>query len=163
MVTIQNFDRAEQDFIKKFVLDIQNNEFHLGLTEEDQPELKDIAGYFKNGGFWTAKIEGKIIGTIGLQYLDNDNSALKKMFVNKAYRGRELGIAQMLFDTLMEFAKVKNFKTIWLDTPAVATASHKFYERNGFIPSEKSQLPDKYTFPDRDFRIYKLNIRTNFL
>jgi len=156
MITIQRFKAAEQEEIKEFVLNIQNNEFHLGLTEDDQMDLRNIADYFLDGGFWTAKIDGKIVGTIGLQYLNDDNAALKKMFVNKDFRGKELGIAQMLFDTLLDFAKDKNLKNIWLDTPSVANASHRFYERNGFVLSKKANLPDEYSFPDRNSKVYKL-------
>ena len=80
------------------------------------------------------------------------------MFVEKDFRGQEFGTAQLLFDTLLEFAVFLKFKTIWLDTPAVAKASHKFYERNGFQLADKSNLPEGYVFLDNDSNVYNLQL-----
>jgi N-acetylglutamate synthase-like GNAT family acetyltransferase len=158
VIEIKAFDKSYQSIIREFVLNIQNIEFDLGFGEYEQPDLIDTEKFYQGGGFWTAKIEGNIVGTIGLQILDTQNAVLRKMFVKKELRGRELNIAQLLFDTLFEFAKKKSISTIWLDTPAVATASHKFYERNGFVQTDKQTLPEGYVFPDKDSKIYKLTV-----
>jgi N-acetylglutamate synthase-like GNAT family acetyltransferase len=158
MVEISEFDIEDQSRIRAFVLNIQNNEFNLDFNENEQPDLIDTATFYKNGCFWTAKIESEIVGTIGIQQLDNENSVLRKMFVKKEFRGREYKIAHLLFDKLLEFAKKTHIQTIWLDTPSVATASHKFYERNGFIQTDKLNLPINYIFPDKNSKIYKLEI-----
>ena len=159
MITIDRFQLKDQDQVKNFVLNIQNNEFNLGFSETDQPDLIDTAQFYRDGGFWTAKSQNEIVGTIGLQKIDADNAVLRKMFVKKELRGRELSIAQKLFDTLLEDAKMKGFQTIWLDTPAVATASHQFYERNGFVQSGKQNLPNGYVFPDKNSKIYRLTVK----
>lgn len=156
MVTIDKFEIKDQDEVKRFVLTIQNQEFQLGFGEMDQPDLLDTEGFYAGGRFWVAKTEQEIVGTIGLQYIDNQNFVLRKMFVKKELRGPVLNIAQTLFDTLLAFAKTQKITTIWLDTPAVATASHKFYARNGFQLSDKTSLPKGYTFPDKNSLIYKL-------
>jgi len=159
MITIERFQLNDQNEVKDFVLNIQNNEFHLGFSETDQPDLIDLAHFYREGGFWTAKKQNEIVGTIGLQKLDPDNAVLRKMFVKKELRGRELGIAQKLFDSLYEDAKMNGVNTIWLDTPAVATASHQFYERNGFIQTDKQNLPLGYVFPDKNSKIYRLTVK----
>lgn len=45
-----------------------------------------------------------------------------------------------------------------LDTPAVAVASHRFYERAGFVRITKEQLPFPfpYQYPERDSWLYLL-------
>ena len=159
MITIERFQSNDQNEVKDFVLNIQNNEFHLGFSDTDQPDLIDTAQFYRDGGFWTAKSQSEIVGTIGLQKLNPDNAVLRKMFVKKELRGRELSIAQRLFDTLYEEAKMKGFQTIWLDTPAVATGSHQFYERNGFVQSDKQNLPNGYVFPDKNSKIYRLTVK----
>ncbi|GAB3037914.1 GNAT family N-acetyltransferase [Spirosoma pulveris] len=158
MVEIQRFDREDQPGIRAFVLNIQNNEFHLGLSEDDQPDLKDTAHYFSDGDFWTAKQDGVIIGSIGLKRLDEQSGVLKKMFVHRDFRGKELRIAQQLYETLLSFAGNHHIRTIWLDTPSIATAAHRFYERNGFVEVDKSSLPDGYKIPVEDSKVYKLTI-----
>lgn len=159
MVDIVEFIKADQYLVREFVLNIQNDEFKLGFKESDQPDLIDTEKFYHSGNFWTARINGEIMGTIGLQNLDNHNGVLRKMFVRQDYRGAEPKIAQMLFDVLIAFSRSINLKVIWLDTPAIATASHRFYEKNGFQQTDKFNLPENYMFPDKNSKIYKFAIQ----
>ena len=159
MVEIMEFKAGDQNLVREFVLNIQNGEFNLGFTQSDQPDLIDTEKFYHSGNFWTARINGEIVGTIGLQNLDNQNGVLRKMFVRQDYRGTEPRIAQLLFDELLTFSKSINLKVIWLDTPGIAVASHRFYEKNGFSQTDKLNLPEKYLFPDKNSKIYKLEIQ----
>ncbi len=47
---------------------------------------------------------------------------------------------------------------IFLDTPSVAHASHRFYERAGFRKIDAGQLPVAYSYPDRDSLLYLLDL-----
>src|SRR5262245_21570228 len=114
MTVIERFNKTDQVKIREFILDIQNVEFRLGFTDKEQPDLIDIEEYYSNGAFWTAKFNGEIAGTIGIQNLGNQNGALKKMFVKKELRGKRLNIGQSLFDMLIDYAKTNSIKTIWL-------------------------------------------------
>jgi N-acetylglutamate synthase-like GNAT family acetyltransferase len=68
-------------------------------------------------------------------------------------------VAQHLFDRLLTTARQLHFRTIYLDTPAIASASHRFYERNGFVEvMDKLTLPTTYRYPDRDSRVYRLKL-----
>ena len=156
---IENFAPDEQDEIKAFVLGIQNGEFNLSFEADEQPDLLNIQKFYGSGGFWVAKVDNSIVGTIGLQKLDEESGALRKMFVRKEYRSSDLKIAQKLFHRLLNTAQKKGFRYILLDTPAIAGAAHRFYEKNGFIRLSKSQVPTHYNYPDRDSRIYKLVLR----
>lgn len=158
IMTIQEFNIADQNSVKEFVLSIQNDEFNLGFTDADQPDLLYTKKFYSNGNFWIARVNEEIVGTIGLQNLDNHNGVLRKMFVRNDYRGTEHKIAQKLFDALIDFASKINLKVIWLDTPSIAVASHRFYERNGFEQTDKLNLPANYVFPDKNSKIYKLKI-----
>ncbi|MEO6177162.1 MAG: GNAT family N-acetyltransferase [Flavobacterium circumlabens] len=159
MVEIIEFKAVDQSLVREFVLNIQNGEFNLGFTESDQPDLIDTEKFYHKGNFWTARINGEIVGTIGLQNLDNHNGVLRKMFVRQDYRGTELKIAQVLFEALIAFSLRIDLKVIWLDTPGIAAASHRFYEKNGFQQTDKLNLPEKYVFPDKNSKIYKLAIQ----
>ncbi|MBC7847684.1 MAG: GNAT family N-acetyltransferase [Flavobacterium sp.] len=158
MIDIIEFKNADQQLVNDFVLNIQNGEFKLGFTALEQPDLLDTENFYLNGNFWTARNNGIIIGTIGLQNLDNHNGILRKMFVSKDYRGTEQKVAQTLFYTLINFSRGINLKMIWLDTPAIAVASHRFYKKNGFLQTDKLNLPDNYSFPDKNSKIYKLKL-----
>ncbi|RUT72138.1 GNAT family N-acetyltransferase [Flavobacterium cupreum] len=159
MVDIAEFKAVQQSLVREFVLNIQNGEFNLGFTQADQPDLIDTEKFYRNGNFWTAQINNEIVGTIGLQKLDNQNGVLRKMFVQKDYRGAEPKISQLLFEKLATYARSIDLKIIWLDTPGIAVASHRFYERNGFQQTDRLNLPDNYVFPDKNSKIYKLELK----
>lgn len=83
-------------------------------------------------------------------------AALKKFFVAAPYRSTGLGLA--LYRRLLAFAREAGVKQLVLDTPAVAAASHRFYERAGFRRITPEALPVRYDYPDRNSRLYLLNL-----
>ncbi|MEI7474139.1 MAG: GNAT family N-acetyltransferase [bacterium] len=158
-IKIRNFDEADTNKVIDLILRIQNIEFNLGLTIDDQPELKNIKEYYlkNNGNFWVALNEiNEIIGTISIELLENKTTILRKMFVKKEYRSQ--GIAKMLLDTLILFAENNQFDKILLDTPGVAISAHKFYEKNGFIEICKNSIPKTYNYTDKNSKIYELTL-----
>ncbi|MBQ3405609.1 MAG: GNAT family N-acetyltransferase, partial [Oscillospiraceae bacterium] len=146
------------DQIIELILGIQNGETDLKLTLEEQPELADVAGYFQKGGgeFWIALEGDEVIGTIALMLRENACAVLKKFFVAAPYRSKKIGLA--LYSALLDYARTRQVRHIILDTPSVARASHRFYDRAGFRRVTASDLPVVYTFPDRDSILYMLDL-----
>lgn len=136
---------AEQ--VIKLVLDIQQKEFNVPITLKDQPDLLQIReAYYQDGGcFWGAFIEEELVGTIALIKFDDNAGAIRKMFVKKAYRGKELNIAQQLLEVLMAYASDNGLDHLYLGTVTVLEAALRFYERNHFVRIAKEILPE--TFP----------------
>ena len=124
----------------------------------EQQDLKDIQTYYqKDGGeFWIAKSDGKVIGTLGLQFRENHCAVMKKFFVDCHYRLQKNGLS--LYQKLLAFAKDKGVRHIILDTPSMARASHKFYETAGFHRICTQELPIRYLYPDRDSLLYMLDL-----
>jgi len=144
------------------VLDIQNVEYSVGLTLADQPDLLNVPGHYMAGGgnFWVAVTPSdRVVGCIGLQRLSATAGALKKFFVSAEYRGPSHGHSVALFATLMRFAAHHRLSNILLDSPAVATRSHRFYTRMGFRRISVEELPVPYTFVDRDSHLYLLSLQ----
>lgn len=54
--------------------------------------------------------------------------------------------------------KEHGYKQALLDTPSVATDSHRFYERAGFLKIDPSDIPFEYHYPDRDSYLYLLKL-----
>ncbi|CAM1345010.1 GNAT family N-acetyltransferase [Tenacibaculum amylolyticum] len=156
---IQKFEPHQQEQLANFVLGIQNGEFGLGFKRDEQKDLLNTSEFYKGGNFWIAKNENDIIGCIGLQKLNSEVGVLRKMFVQKEFRGKELNIAQQLFEKLKQEAINLKFEKILLDTPSIAKASHRFYQRNGFIEIRKNEIPSAYSFPDRNSKIFELKLK----
>ncbi len=149
-----------QDIYKQQVIDlilhIQNSEAKINLTIEEQPDLLEVPLYYeKNGGaFWIAVEKEKVIGTIAFMNYGSGNAVLKKFFVRSDWRNQKIGYA--LYEKLITFLKDEKYKRVLLDTPSVATTSHRFYEKAGFRKITKENLPFRYEYPDRDSYLYLL-------
>lgn len=156
MIRIETLNNTDQATVRAFILTIQNEEFGLGFKEKDQPDLVDIKNYYKNGEFWVAKIADYLVGTIALEKLDSQNGILRKLFVKQEFRGKQYNIGQLLFNQLKNKAIQDGLSTLFLDTPSVAVASHKFYQRNGFEEINKLDIPMGYLYPDRNSKLFKL-------
>jgi len=155
---IEAYNGKYDDEIIGLILSIQNDEAKINLPLDEQPDLKDIKGsYIENGGgFWLAKADGKVIGTVGLMMKENNCAVLKKFFVKAEYRSQRVGLA--LYKELLAYAAEKNVRHIILDTPSVAVKSHRFYEKAGFRRTEPTKLPIPYDYPDRNSFVYILDL-----
>jgi GNAT superfamily N-acetyltransferase len=142
----------------EIVLGIQQGEFGLPINLNDQPDLLDIeANYHAGGGnFWGAFLGDELVGTIALINGGQGLGAIRKMFVKAEYRGKELGIAQKLLDTLLKYGKDNEFTDIYLGTVPALKAAHRFYERNGFIATDTNDLPAHFPRMAADSMFYHL-------
>ncbi|GGB14096.1 MULTISPECIES: GNAT family N-acetyltransferase [Mucilaginibacter] len=142
------------------ILPIQQIEFNVPITLEAQPDLLDIeTNYHQTGGdFWGAIYNEQLVGTIALIAFDNNSAAIRKMFVLKEYRGKELGIAQLLLNNLIDYCKQNNIAHIYLGTVEMLKAAHRFYEKNGFTRLAKQDLPESFPLMAADTIFYELHL-----
>ncbi|MBB6129610.1 GNAT family N-acetyltransferase [Mucilaginibacter lappiensis] len=157
-ITPLNNDYCEQ--IIDIVLPIQQIEFNVPITIQDQPDLLDIEKNYHQtgGGFWGAKHNELLVGTIGLIAFEEHAGAIRKMFVRKDYRGKEWGTAQLLLDTLLDYCRQNQITDIYLGTVEVLKAAHRFYERNGFSRLSKAELPKSFPVMSADTIFYQLHL-----
>ena len=160
MINIEIYSDINKKDVTDLILHIQNAEFGIPITLELQPDLNEIPGFYQinNGNFWSAKIDGKIIGTISLLDIGNRQSALRKMFVDKDYRGKEFGVGQKLLNTLLDWARHKGFTEIFLGTTEKFTRAQRFYEKNGFKEIEKQKLPGAFPLMEVDSKFYRFSV-----
>jgi len=147
--------------VKDCILEIQQREFGFPITWEDQPDLHDIAGWYRAGAgdFWVAKDEaGRVIGMIGLRDIGGGTGALRKMFVAKEWRGPERRVALSLVETLLAHARKAGLRTILLGTTEAFRAAHRFYEKSGFRRVEAATLPANFPRMSGDTRFYRRDL-----
>jgi N-acetylglutamate synthase-like GNAT family acetyltransferase len=159
---IRPYQPGDEDQIIALIVTIQQEEFGIQITAADQPDLLAIPEYYQSGDgdFWVAERAGTIIGTIALKDFGNRQSALRKMFVAKALRGRDHGIAAKLLRELLSHARRKGTTDIYLGTNPALLASHRFYEKNGFTDVAKADLPDGFPLMKVDSIFYRLALAT---
>jgi GNAT superfamily N-acetyltransferase len=142
------------------ILPIQQKEFNVPVTLNDQPDLLNIKeNYYQGGGcFWGAELNGELVGTIALIKFDAHEAAIRKMFVKKAFRGKEFGIAQKLLNTLITYCEENKIWNLYLGTVPILQAAIRFYERNGFTAIEKKNLPAKFPLMSVDTEFFTLTL-----
>jgi N-acetylglutamate synthase-like GNAT family acetyltransferase len=146
-VVIDSYAAGDRDAVVALVLDIQQNELGVGITLADQPDLAAPETHYMRGagGFWVAREGGAVVGTIGLLDAGLGVGALRKMFVRRDRRGKELGVARRLLERLLVHAREHHVDHILLGTRPEMHAAHHFYERAGFRRIAEGDLPP--TFP----------------
>jgi len=159
-VIVKLLDNNYCNEIINLVLPIQQMEFGVAVTLEGQPDLLDIETNYtkKGGGFWGALHNGKLVGTIALIASGNGIGILRKMFVQKEFRGKEHGIGQLLLEKLIQHCNIAGITDVYLGTVEVFKAAQRFYEKNDFAVIEKSKLPPEFLFMPADNKFYHLHI-----
>ncbi len=157
MITIQPFKNQDTEQIVNLILNIQQNEFQVPITINEQQDLLDIPNFYqqKKGNFWVAKHENEVVGTIALIDCGENIGAIRKMFVKKEFRGKEHGIAQRLLDILVESAQENQITNVYLGTLERLQAAIRFYERNGFTLIEKQNLPSVFPIMPVDTHFFE--------
>lgn len=142
--TIETYHDEYCEAVGKLIVGIQNGEFGIPITYDDQPDLKEIPHFYQKNksNFWIALDRGALIGTIALIDVGNHNCLLRKMFVHKDYRGAEKAVGQALLDTLLAWCHEKDIHHIYLGTTDKFQAAQRFYEKNGFQNVAESELPE---------------------
>jgi GNAT superfamily N-acetyltransferase len=150
----------DQQGVLDVILPIQQREFGISITAADQPDLTSIPEFYQlgTGGFWVARSNGEVVGTIGLKDIGAQQAALRKMFVAAPFRGRELGVAGKLLDGLLAHARAKGIAEIFLGTTDKFLAAHRFYEKRGFKELPKAGLPKAFPVMAVDSKFYALRV-----
>ena len=162
-ITISEYTGAYKSQVAELIVGIQQNEFHIPITIEQQPDLNDITGFYQQakGNFWLALADDRVIGTIALLDIGNEQGALRKMFVEAEYRGKQYGTGQMLLDSLFAHAQEKGLREILLGTTEKFIAAHRFYEKNNFTAISKNDLPKVFPVMQVDTKFYKKELLQN--
>jgi GNAT superfamily N-acetyltransferase len=142
--------------VVELIVGIQRGEFGISITAEQQPDLRDIPGFYQvgNGNFWLALSGADVVGTIALLDIGDGQGALRKMFVRPDFRGPDKGTAQLLLDALLDWCHARAVRDIYLGTTAQFLAAHRFYQRNGFSEIAKSALPAAFPIMEVDTKFY---------
>ncbi|MFH0773159.1 MAG: GNAT family N-acetyltransferase [bacterium] len=101
----------------------------LPIEDDDLQKIPEL--YARRGKFWVALDGSKVVGTVGIREISGALAKLRRMFVQKEYRGTGLG--QQLLDTALQFARENGYTKITLNTHKKMKRAHHFYKKNKFI------------------------------
>jgi putative acetyltransferase len=156
-IQIRTYESDYQQPVIDLILGIQQGEFGVPITLADQPDLQTIETFYQSarGNFWCALTQtGQVVGTISLIDVGEDFGTIRKMFVHADYRGRELGIASLLLQTLETHALQAGMNALYLGTFNILTAARRFYVKNKYALIPASDLPEAFPRMRVDDRFY---------
>ena len=158
---IEPFEERHAKEVLELIVGIQQNEFGISISASDQPDLINISDFYRKGrgNFWVATYEGRVVGTIALLDIGGRMAALRKMFVDASFRGKERGVAYALLQALISWSEGHDIQVIYLGTTPKFLAAHAFYEKNDFVEIQKRDLPETFPVMKVDRKFYKFEVR----
>ena len=160
MTEIVEYRDEFREQIIELILTIQNDEFNIGITIDQQQDLLNINDFYQSnlGNFWVAVVDEKAVGTIALLDIANQQVALRKLFVEKNYRGKQFQAAALLLNTALQWSETNDIKEIFLGTTSKYHAAHRFYEKNNFKEILKTELPVNFPVMEVDTKFYNYKV-----
>lgn len=107
-------------------------------------DIKDIeSSYFGRGGtFIVLEAEdGSIIGAYGLYPGEEHTCELRKMYLHKAHRGKELG--KFLLEDALSKARQLGFERMVLETASVLKEAIALYKSYGFVEYDPQHMSSR--------------------
>jgi len=100
------------------------------IIDGELRQLLEVFSEAKRSAFWVVEYEGEIVGSFGIESRGVNDTELRRMYLDKAYRG--LGVAQRMLDCAEAEARTLGFTKMILSTAQIQKAADRFYRRNGF-------------------------------
>ena len=150
------YEPIYKDQVASLITGIQQGEFNVPITLQDQPDLMNIDTFYqiKNGNFWCAMVGDELVGTIALIDMGAGEACIRKMFVRADYRGQEHGTAHQLHDTMLAWCSQKSIEQVYLGTLNYLDAAIRFYSKKGYEAIDPADLPASFPRMPVDNRFY---------
>lgn len=134
MYVIKKYEEKYEKSVIDLVSNIMMQEYEMNWKEEilinDLKEDLQFTDGNRNSFLIAIDKDDNLLGTIVLRENEGNTGYLKRMYVEKEHRGS--GIAQSLFDNLIEIAHKNRYENIYLGTYKELKPAIKFYTKNGF-------------------------------
>ena len=106
------------------------------------PDLFDLERRYggEAGAFWVARLEGRVVGSVGVERLSDGRAELHRLYLDATLRGR--GVGRALVEVVLGWCRAAGIArlTLWSDTRF--DRAHRLYEGMGFTKTGERELPD---------------------
>jgi putative acetyltransferase len=93
-------------------------------------QLPDLFSAARRNAFWVVEAGGLIVGMLGIESCGANRTELRRMYLDKPYRGR--GLAQRMLASAEARAREFGFTKMVLSTAEVQSAAITFYRKSGY-------------------------------
>lgn len=123
------------------VVGIVLGQYGLALSEDNVDlDVTDLEKYYFNNNGWFQVVEdnGKIVGSVGIYKIDDEECELRKMYLLEEYRGQ--GIGKRLIENALEKAKELGYSKITLQTNSLLKKAIPLYNKYGFKEDPEAEV-----------------------
>jgi RimJ/RimL family protein N-acetyltransferase len=82
------------------------------------------------GAFWVVREDARVVGSVGVERLDDRTAELHRLYLDSTLRGR--GIGRALVETVLDWAREQGVRRLVLWSDTRFEQSHRLYRRLGF-------------------------------
>jgi putative acetyltransferase len=120
-------------------------EYGMTFDRAFEADLADISGHYqaRGGRFWVLLDGTRVVGTVGAVPRDAGTCEIKRVYLDRAYRGR--GHGRTMIAAALGWAAGAGFETAVAWSDVRLTTAHAVYRHLGFEPRGERTLDD----PDR--------------
>jgi putative acetyltransferase len=92
------------------------------------------------GAFYVVRHGGLVVGSVGVERLDENSAELHRLYLDAEWRGRRLGRA--LVDVALDWCRARGISRLILWSDTRFEQGHRLYTRMGFLQTGERTLPD---------------------
>ncbi len=141
-VQVRPIESADTPQVKSLISTILDSEFASERKEYAYFDLNDPVRYYsgKKDIFLVAEKDGKIIGTVAIKEDSPDTALLRRVFVNKDFRGQ--GYGAKLLQKAMEFCFEHDYHTVNFRGSDKMQSALKLCVKQGFQQQTVTASPE---------------------
>ena len=140
MVLIRKICPRDTPQVKQLIRGILDKEFRAEHHVYSEPDLDDPASYY--GGpkdiFLVAEKDGAIIGTVAIKEDAPDTALLRRIFLNKAFRGQ--GYGEKLLQKALAFCFEQQYQNVTFRGTATMQAALQLCLKEGFKETDVAEM-----------------------
>ncbi|MCK5306234.1 MAG: GNAT family N-acetyltransferase [Candidatus Omnitrophica bacterium] len=140
---IREFKETDLKEVKNFIDRSLKEELSGGqqkLPDNNLNNLRQIYEADKNI-FLIVEEEEKIIAVIGVLNESNDVALIRRFFIHRGYRGRN--IEDTLLHRVIDFCRIKSYKRILFRSTGRMKAVINLFLKNGFMEKERQNMGER--------------------
>ena len=128
---------ADVDAVRQLVLAHVDERASMPGIEHMRADAIRLPGPYiaPRGAIWLAQAGEHPIGCVALRPLPGGIGEVKRMYVDRAWRGK--GVGRVLMETLIARARVLGYHHLRLGTLSEMSAARSLYASLGFVPIER--------------------------
>jgi putative acetyltransferase len=145
---------ADVDAVRRLVLAHVDERSTTPGVEHMRADAVRLPGPYvpPRGAIWVAVADERIVGCVALRPLPGSIGEVKRMYVDREWRG--IGIGRALLETLIEAARSLDYHHLRLGTLAEMLEAQALYASLGFVPIERYRDDEMI-----DTRFFELELR----